>query len=307
MQVFGGIAFTEEHPAHRFLRRIIVREQQFGDAIHHERELGRARSAAGEPRSSSAVGDACDLPPRSSDSTMRPPSGWSGSRPAPTPEIVGPMLADILHDARWLACDVALISGGKSNLTYRVACDAGEVILRRPPLGHILPTAHDMGREYRVMTALADTAVPVPRTFHLGDADSPLGAPFYVMERVVGHICRNALPPGTPRRPTIAVGYRRDPGRRSGRPAHDRPRRGRPGRVRPPGGVHGAAAAAVVPAVGGIEDRRLAGARRSARRPGHRAARAARERGRPRRLPSRQHDPASNRCRARSSRCSTGR
>ena len=73
------------------------------------------------------------------------------------PEIVGPMLADILHDPRWLECDVALISGGKSNLTYRVACDAGEVILRRPPLGHILPTAHDMGREYRVMTALADT------------------------------------------------------------------------------------------------------------------------------------------------------
>ena len=112
------------------------------------------------------------------------------------PGIVGPMLVEILHDTRWLECDVALISGGKSNLTYRVACDAGEVILRRPPLGHILPTAHDMAREYRVMTALADTAVPVPRTFHLGDADSPLGAPFYVMERVVGHICRNALPQG---------------------------------------------------------------------------------------------------------------
>jgi len=112
------------------------------------------------------------------------------------PELVGPMLADILHDGRWQDCDVALISGGKSNLTYRVACDAGEVILRRPPLGHILPTAHDMRREYRVMTALADTGVPVPRTFHLGAADSPLGAPFYLMERVVGHVCRNALPPG---------------------------------------------------------------------------------------------------------------
>jgi aminoglycoside phosphotransferase (APT) family kinase protein len=46
------------------------------------------------------------------------------------------------------------------------------------------------------MTALANTAVPVPRTFHLGDAESPLGAPFYLMERVVGHICRNSLPPG---------------------------------------------------------------------------------------------------------------
>ena len=46
MQVFGGVAFTEEHPAHRFLRRIVVREQQFGDAAHHERELGRSLAAA---------------------------------------------------------------------------------------------------------------------------------------------------------------------------------------------------------------------------------------------------------------------
>jgi alkylation response protein AidB-like acyl-CoA dehydrogenase len=45
MQVFGGIAFTDEHPAHRFLRRIVVREQQFGDAAHHERELGRFLAA----------------------------------------------------------------------------------------------------------------------------------------------------------------------------------------------------------------------------------------------------------------------
>ena len=73
------------------------------------------------------------------------------------PDVVGPLLADVLHDPRWLQCDVALISGGKSNLTYRVACDAGEVILRRPPLGHILPTAHDMVREYRVLTALDGT------------------------------------------------------------------------------------------------------------------------------------------------------
>ena len=98
------------------------------------------------------------------------------------PDIVGPMLADILHDPRWLECDVALIAGGKSNLTYRVACDAGEVVLRRPPLGHVLPTAHDMVREHRVL--------------HLGTADGPLGVDFYVMERVVGHVCRNALPPG---------------------------------------------------------------------------------------------------------------
>ena len=112
------------------------------------------------------------------------------------PEVVGPHLARVLHDERWTTCDVAHISGGKSNLTYRVASDAGEVILRRPPLGHTLPTAHDMAREHRVLAALEATAVPVPRVLHLDDADGPLGVPFYVMERVIGHVCRNALPPG---------------------------------------------------------------------------------------------------------------
>jgi aminoglycoside phosphotransferase (APT) family kinase protein len=112
------------------------------------------------------------------------------------PELVGPLLAEALHDRRWASCEIALISGGKSNLTYRVRSDAGEVILRRPPLGHILPTAHDMGREYRVLSALHGTAVPVPRTLLLADADAALGVEFYVMERAVGHICRDRLPSG---------------------------------------------------------------------------------------------------------------
>jgi aminoglycoside phosphotransferase (APT) family kinase protein len=112
------------------------------------------------------------------------------------PEVVGPLLAEALHDERWLGCDVALISGGKSNLTYRVGSDAGEVVLRRPPLGHVLPTAHDMVREYRVQAALEPTPVPVARMLYLGADDGVLGASYYVMERVLGHICRNALPPG---------------------------------------------------------------------------------------------------------------
>jgi aminoglycoside phosphotransferase (APT) family kinase protein len=112
------------------------------------------------------------------------------------PERVGPHLAQVLHDDRWRECQVALIAGGKSNLTYRVASDAGEVVLRRPPLGHVLPTAHDMAREHRVQSALGPTVVPVPRMLYFGDADSVLGAPFYVMERVLGHVCRNQLPPG---------------------------------------------------------------------------------------------------------------
>jgi aminoglycoside phosphotransferase (APT) family kinase protein len=112
------------------------------------------------------------------------------------PELVGPHLAEVLHDRRWRDCRVALIAGGKSNLTFRVASDAGEVVLRRPPLGHVLPTAHDMVREYRVQAALGSTRVPVPRMLYLGEADGLLGVSFYVMERVIGHISRNELPPG---------------------------------------------------------------------------------------------------------------
>jgi aminoglycoside phosphotransferase (APT) family kinase protein len=112
------------------------------------------------------------------------------------PEIVGPLLACELHDPRWEACSVALLSGGRSNLTYEVRSDAGELILRRPPLGHILPTAHDMEREYRVLTALRGTAVPVPRTFLIAEPEAGLGVRFYVMERVIGHVCRDSMPPG---------------------------------------------------------------------------------------------------------------
>ncbi len=79
-----------------------------------------------------------------------------------------------------------LLVGGKSNLTYEVTDGSGWWILRRPPLGHVLATAHDMAREYRVMSALQDTAVPVPATYALCEDASVLGAPFYVMERVTG-------------------------------------------------------------------------------------------------------------------------
>jgi len=86
-----------------------------------------------------------------------------------------------------------LIAGGRSNLTYRVVDDAGQVYaLRRPPLSHVLPTAHDMAREHRVITALGPTAVPVPATFGLCQDPAVNGSPFYVMEFVEGHIVRDA-------------------------------------------------------------------------------------------------------------------
>ena len=84
----------------------------------------------------------------------------------------------------------ALISGGRSNLTYAIGDDTHEWVLRRPPLGHVLPTAHDMKREYTVLSALTDSAVPVPRTLAFCADEAVNDAPFYVMELVDGAILR---------------------------------------------------------------------------------------------------------------------
>ena len=92
--------------------------------------------------------------------------------------------------------DVALISGGKSNLTYKVSTSGRAWVLRRPPLGHVLPTAHDMAREYRVISALEGTGVPVPRTVALCEDTAINGAPFYVMDFVDGLIIGEELPAG---------------------------------------------------------------------------------------------------------------
>ncbi|MFZ5847937.1 MAG: phosphotransferase family protein [Actinomycetota bacterium] len=85
-----------------------------------------------------------------------------------------------------------LVAGGKSNLTYIVGDGHREWVVRRPPLGHVLATAHDMGREHRVMTALRDTDVPVPRTYAYCEDEDVMGAKFYVMERVHGTPYRTA-------------------------------------------------------------------------------------------------------------------
>ena len=85
-----------------------------------------------------------------------------------------------------------LIAGGKSNLTYRVSDGVRSVVVRRPPLGHVLATAHDMGREYRVISALRETPVPVPETYAWCADESVIGAPFYVMALVEGVPYRTA-------------------------------------------------------------------------------------------------------------------
>jgi aminoglycoside phosphotransferase (APT) family kinase protein len=85
-----------------------------------------------------------------------------------------------------------LIAGGKSNLTYEVTDGSRSWVVRRPPLGHVLATAHDMTREYRVISALRDTGVPVPRTYALNAEADVLGVPFYVMSLVNGVSYRTA-------------------------------------------------------------------------------------------------------------------
>ena len=85
-----------------------------------------------------------------------------------------------------------LIEGGRSNLTYEVTDGHDRWVLRRPPLGHVLATAHDMAREHRVITALRPTPVPVPRTWTLCTDPEVLGAPFYLMEYVAGTPYRSA-------------------------------------------------------------------------------------------------------------------
>jgi aminoglycoside phosphotransferase (APT) family kinase protein len=91
-----------------------------------------------------------------------------------------------LSDARSL--DATLIGGGRSNLTYLLCADDTEWVLRRPPLGHTLATAHDVSREYRVMAALSGTDVPVPGMVHLCSDPGVIGAPFFLMERIQGTV-----------------------------------------------------------------------------------------------------------------------
>jgi aminoglycoside phosphotransferase (APT) family kinase protein len=110
-----------------------------------------------------------------------------------------PGIADIEKLRRWLADEAGvpgrlaaarLIAGGRSNLTYRLDLTDSTLVLRRPPLGHVLPTAHDMGREYRTISALTGTDVPVPAPVAFCADSEVIGAPFYLMADVPGRVLR---------------------------------------------------------------------------------------------------------------------
>ncbi len=86
-----------------------------------------------------------------------------------------------------------LVAGGRSNLTFCVTDANGRrVALRRPPVSHVLPTAHDMAREHRILSALHPAGIAVPQPLAMASDPEINGAPFYVMEFVDGHILRTA-------------------------------------------------------------------------------------------------------------------
>jgi aminoglycoside phosphotransferase (APT) family kinase protein len=137
------------------------------------------------------------------DATSAAPKGVADSRVGATTdeelvatERLAAYLADLpaLRDALPLRA-VERVGQGQSNLTYRVVLTGGNVILRRPPPGPLPPSAHDVLREYRVLSALAGSAVPVPRPLAACADPAVLGAPFYLMEALDGDAIRFELPP----------------------------------------------------------------------------------------------------------------
>jgi aminoglycoside phosphotransferase (APT) family kinase protein len=100
--------------------------------------------------------------------------------------------------------DITRITAGSSNEIFELAADAGPVILRRPPRRRLSASAHDVSREYRVLTALADTLVPHPEPIHLCRDEAVIGAPFLLMTKVDGFHLKapypeHALRPGAMR------------------------------------------------------------------------------------------------------------
>ncbi|MCB1685725.1 MAG: phosphotransferase [Pseudomonadales bacterium] len=91
---------------------------------------------------------------------------------------------------------VRQFEGGQSNPTFRLEASGRAYVLRKQPPGELLPSAHQVDREYRVMHALADTDVPVPRMYTLCEDTAIIGTKFYVMEMVQGRLFTENLLPG---------------------------------------------------------------------------------------------------------------
>lgn len=121
--------------------------------------------------------DIVDVDPRDAATATGPVAAWLLTR---VHDLTGPL--------RFVR-----VAGGHSCLTFVVTDATGRrVVLRRPPLGHVLASAHDVLREHRIMDALRDTAVPVPRMIGACDDRAVLDAPFYVMAHVDGAVLHDA-------------------------------------------------------------------------------------------------------------------
>lgn len=107
------------------------------------------------------------------------------------PRTFVPWLTAALPDAGG-AVRIEQLSGGSSNLTFRVRCGEHDLVLRRPPLGRVLETANDVLREHRVQAALAGTGIPVARMVACSDDLEVIGAPFYLMEMLDGAVYDDA-------------------------------------------------------------------------------------------------------------------
>lgn len=103
------------------------------------------------------------------------------------PAVLGPLLEQEIAGFSGLK-ELKKFSTGQSNPTYLIVAESGRYVLRAKPPGKLLKSAHQVDREYRVMKALQDTAVPVPHVFYLSDEDSPIGRMFFVMEHLDGRI-----------------------------------------------------------------------------------------------------------------------
>src|SRR5205807_2826687 len=90
--------------------------------------------------------------------------------------------------------EIASVGDGHSNVTYLVRRGGAEVILRRPPRPPIPPSANDVLREARILSALDGTGARVPRVLAVSDDERTIGAPFYVMERVEGDVITDQVP-----------------------------------------------------------------------------------------------------------------
>ena len=107
------------------------------------------------------------------------------------PDRLGAWVADHVATASG-PVRVEQLSGGSSNLTFRVRDEENDWVLRRPPLSHVLATAHDMAREHKVQLGLQDTDVPVAGMVALCEDDAVIGAPFYLMEMLDGVVYTDA-------------------------------------------------------------------------------------------------------------------